>query len=294
MGTVRGDHRPAVSVIIPCLNAADTIRVQLEALARQEFSKPWELIVSDGGSADGTLDILEEFQDRLPLQIVDSSGRRGNAHARNVGVRAAQAPALAFCDADDEVGHGWLSAIAEGLERHEFVSSRVDVVRLNASWLRYYRPHTSDQLPLAGFPPHIPFPGSCSLGVRRSLYERLEGFDEYFHLADDDLGFRAQRIGIELTLLQNAVIHIRHRSRLRDIYRQAASYQRDWAAFQKLYADPPVEVSYIRWLLYGWKWILRALPGLRHREGRAYLAWRLGLQMGRYQGSKIHRVRSMC
>ncbi|MBF2059991.1 glycosyltransferase family 2 protein, partial [Fischerella thermalis] len=41
-----------VSVIIPCLNAAETIGVQLEALANQQWSQPWEVIIADNGSTD--------------------------------------------------------------------------------------------------------------------------------------------------------------------------------------------------------------------------------------------------
>lgn len=78
-----------LSVIIPCLNAAATIDQQLEALT-QQTTTPWEVIISDTGSTDGTLDIIRRYSDRLPrLKIVDASGRRGAGHARNEGVKAA-------------------------------------------------------------------------------------------------------------------------------------------------------------------------------------------------------------
>lgn len=52
-------RRPRLSVIIPCLNAADTIGKQLEALARQEWSEPWEVVILDNGSTDETLAVAE-------------------------------------------------------------------------------------------------------------------------------------------------------------------------------------------------------------------------------------------
>ncbi|NJN88072.1 MAG: glycosyltransferase family 2 protein, partial [Leptolyngbyaceae cyanobacterium SL_7_1] len=102
-----------LTVVIPCYNAAGTIAIQLEALARQEFSQPWELIVADNGSTDGTQAIAEKYADQFThFRLVDASAQRGAAHGRNVGVSVAQSDAIVFCDADDEVAPGWLSAMA--------------------------------------------------------------------------------------------------------------------------------------------------------------------------------------
>ncbi len=49
-----------LSVIIPCFNAESTIAVQLEALANQHWSEPWEVIISDGGSSDRTTEIAQQ------------------------------------------------------------------------------------------------------------------------------------------------------------------------------------------------------------------------------------------
>ena len=53
-----------LSVIIPCFNAEVTIVVQLEALANQRWSKPWEVIVSDNGSTDNSMEIVKSFMKR--------------------------------------------------------------------------------------------------------------------------------------------------------------------------------------------------------------------------------------
>jgi len=89
----------------PLFNAANTIVFNLRHLLAS--SEPWEVIVSNNGSTDETVAIVEQYQDKLPnLRIVDSSDQRGAAHARNVGALAAAGEALAFCDADDEVPAG--------------------------------------------------------------------------------------------------------------------------------------------------------------------------------------------
>jgi len=100
-------------VIIPCFNAADTIAAQLEALAGQCWSEPWEVIVSDNGSTDESSRIVERYIARLPgLRVVDSSDQRGPARARNIGaLAAATGDAFLFCDAGDEVVPEWLTAM---------------------------------------------------------------------------------------------------------------------------------------------------------------------------------------
>src|SRR3712207_4277359 len=84
-----------LSVVIPCLNAASTIAVQLAALSRQSWPGEWEVIVADNGSTDRSRRIAESYGDRLPgLRVVDASDRRGQAHARNLGAAAATGDAF--------------------------------------------------------------------------------------------------------------------------------------------------------------------------------------------------------
>ncbi|HKV06504.1 MAG TPA: glycosyltransferase family A protein, partial [Thermoanaerobaculia bacterium] len=133
-----------LSVVIPCLNAADTLGVQLEALAGQSWPGEWEVIVADNGSTDGSREVVERYRDRLPnLRLVDASDKRGQAHARNVGAAAATGEAFLFCDADDEVAPGWLAALGRVLEDREFVACRYDNEKLNPEWVR--RTHLNPQ-----------------------------------------------------------------------------------------------------------------------------------------------------
>src|SRR5215468_11366155 len=124
-----------LSVIIPCYNGVGTIATQLEALAKQDWSEPWEVIVSDNGSTDDSVAIVEKYRSKLPhLRVVDASAKRGAPYAINVGARAATGDAIAVCDADDEIAPGWVAAIGEALSRHEFVASRFEFRKLNEPW----------------------------------------------------------------------------------------------------------------------------------------------------------------
>src|SRR5204862_175427 len=84
-----------VSVLIPVRNAARLLPDQLNALAAQDYDGPWEVVVADNGSSDGSASVARRLAGRLPsLRVVDASGRRGAGPARNAGAAALQALAL--------------------------------------------------------------------------------------------------------------------------------------------------------------------------------------------------------
>src|SRR5215204_6439039 len=95
-----GELTSGIAVVIPSFNAAATLPAQLAALAGQRYEGELEVLVSDNGSTDGTLDVVRGWQDRLPVRVVDASDRRGAGHARNVGAAAASMDLIAYCDAD--------------------------------------------------------------------------------------------------------------------------------------------------------------------------------------------------
>jgi len=66
-----------LSVILPCFNGAKTIALQLEALAHQCWSEPWELVVVNNRSTDRSMQIVQSYRNLLPnLQIYSASGGR--------------------------------------------------------------------------------------------------------------------------------------------------------------------------------------------------------------------------
>src|SRR4051812_19242261 len=98
---------PAVSVIVPARNAARTIGDTLAALARQDLSAPYEVVVVDDGSDDGTAEVAEHAGGAV--RVIRSEGR-GPGPARNAGAKESRAPVLAFTDADCVPTSGWLSS----------------------------------------------------------------------------------------------------------------------------------------------------------------------------------------
>jgi glycosyltransferase involved in cell wall biosynthesis len=284
-----------LSVVMPCLNAASTIAVQLEALAAQEWSEPWEVIVADNGSTDETLSIVERFRDRLPeLTVVDASDRAGQGHAMNVGVHAARGRSVLFCDADDQLAPGWVRAMGEALEQHELVASRQEVEKLNEPWQWQARPpQMTEGLMTLPFPPYLPHAPTSGLGVRRALHQKVGGFDaDLEQMQDTDFCIRLQLRGTELHFVPEALVHYRYRTELKAMFAQARGYAEAGALLQKRYGagDSP---SALRWAVKHWRPFVQGLPRILRKSGRADLAWRLGWQVGRYRGSLKYRVRAI-
>jgi cellulose synthase/poly-beta-1,6-N-acetylglucosamine synthase-like glycosyltransferase len=174
-----------MSVVIAAKDAADTLAEQLDALLPQAWSGSWEIVVVDNGSTDTTREIVRSFESRCRrVRLVEATNRSGAGYARNVAMRASSARAFAFCDADDIVTAGWVSAMGDGLRRHEAVGGSVELQLLNAPWLQtaYY---ASPPQRLETFEGIFPFAATCSLGVRRSVIEHVGGFDEDFVTGQD-------------------------------------------------------------------------------------------------------------
>lgn len=283
----------ALSVVIPCFNAAATLGGQLAALAAQRWVGEWEVIVADNGSTDGSAALAATFRGRLPrLTVVAASGLLGPGHSRNVGARVARGEALLFCDADDEVAPGWLAAMGEAVAEHSFVAARYEVAKLNPPWIAAARPHPQETgLNPYTYPPFLPHAGGGGLGVRKDLHEAVGGFDESLPaLEDTDYCWRLQLAGTPLYYVPEAVVHIRYRPDLAGNFRQLLSFGEHNVLIYRRYRHRGMPRLGPGPGLLRWGKLLLTAPRLAGRRGRtawlSQLAWRLG----RLRGCVKYRV----
>ena len=95
----RTDPAPLVSVIVPNFNGARFLPRTLASLDTQTYPE-LEVIVIDGGSTDGSLEIIREWAERLPLRWV-SEPDSGQAEAINKGFRMATGEVMGWINSDD-------------------------------------------------------------------------------------------------------------------------------------------------------------------------------------------------
>ena len=93
--------KPLVSIITPCYNSADFIRLTLNSIAEQTYTN-WELIVIDDQSTDNTTEIVEVFaQQHNNVKLIKLDKNGGVANARNIGLEHVSGKYVAFLDSDD-------------------------------------------------------------------------------------------------------------------------------------------------------------------------------------------------
>lgn len=194
---------PAAAVVIPANNAAATIGATLDALARQDLSEPFELVVVDDRSTDSTAKLTEA----RGVRVIELTEQGGPAAARNAGAAATSAPILAFTDADCEPAAGWLRQGLAMLNRgSDLVTGPIHPIS---------EPGPFDRtLNVAGPSPLFE---SANLLVRRTTFDRVGGFRRPERLSltagrghfgeDVVFGWSAVRAGARVAHEPAALVH---------------------------------------------------------------------------------------
>lgn len=181
---------PTITVIIPAYNAARTLEPCLRALAESDV-KPLECIVVDDGSKDNTPEVARQFG----ATVLPTEGRRGPAHARNVGASKARGDIVFFIDADICVQPNTVSRVLNrfatdpGMDAvigsYDDAPEQQDVLSMYRNLMhRYVHQHSRVQ---AGT-----FWSGCG-AIRRSVFLKYGGFDESYGrpcIEDIELGYR--------------------------------------------------------------------------------------------------------
>ncbi|MGA7924168.1 MAG: glycosyltransferase [Thermoplasmata archaeon] len=196
---------PLVSIVVTVKNEERHLRALLDSLVHQE--PPFEVVVVDALSRDGTLAIALEYQERNPerFRVLSHYGSRGIG--RNVGVAEARCDYVAFIDGDCIADSQWLAEVREGFRAGDIVAGRTEAVGA----ARYGQ---LDRIELFREGMDVTYP-SCNLGYRRALFERLQGFDPRFITAEDiDLNLRAVQMGARIHFVPTARVYHQMRDSL--------------------------------------------------------------------------------
>jgi glycosyltransferase involved in cell wall biosynthesis len=195
-----------ISVIIPAYNAERTIRACLDALLRQT-RPPFEIIVVDS-SQDATARIIP--QEYPQVRLVHLPQQTYPGPARNLGVRLACRPIIAFTDADCAVEPGWLEGIAQ--RHHQGWRAVGGSIRVGdpgsaIAWAGHMM-EFREFLP-TGAPRRVAHIPSCNIAYRREDLLATGGFPEAYYPQEDLLfNHMLTRRGVEI--LFDPQISVRH------------------------------------------------------------------------------------
>ena len=172
-----------ISVITVCFNSAQTLERTLQSVFEQDWSD-LEHIVIDGGSTDGSADILAAFRSRLTHIVSESDN--GIYHAMNKGLAHAQGDIICFLNADDYYANSMvLSQVATKIQEQDLDAVMGDVAFFHRGFsqrlVRRYRSNRFSQERLAwGWMPAHP-----SLFLHKRVVQRVGSFKTDYRIAGD-------------------------------------------------------------------------------------------------------------
>jgi glycosyltransferase involved in cell wall biosynthesis len=200
---------PLVTVIITFLDVKAFLAEAVESVLAQTYTS-WELLLIDDGSQDGSRALAERFSAARPERIrcIEHEGHanRGISASRNLGLRHAQGSLIAFLDADDRWVPTKLADQITLAHAHPEVGLFVAATRYWYSWSGRPEDQAKDELMQVGgprdrvcYPPELvpvlyplgrgTAPSMNTLLVRKSMIERIGGFEDRFRGAFEDQAF---------------------------------------------------------------------------------------------------------
>jgi glycosyltransferase involved in cell wall biosynthesis len=255
---------PKISVITPSYNQGAFIEKTILSVLDQNYPN-LEYIVIDGGSTDGSVEIIQKYADRLTYWISEKD--RGQSHAINKGFLRATGDILCWLNSDDYFLPGTLEFVAEQLGEEAGTPAIAGHCRV------VYTDGTPPMVLTGGYTSHeelIKFWTSYEMHQpaifwRREVYEKVGLLDEDLHyIMDFDYWTRmSQYFGFKPVdrILACATYHAA--AKTGDGY---AQYRADLRKYAKNYWGSPWTLGYWRLAYSMWlhfSWIRTSVRGLK-------------------------------
>ena len=215
-----------VSVVATVRDERSALPAFLDALFAQSRAAD-ELIVVDGGSEDGSFELLLEHARTRPVLRVERAPGCNISEGRNAAIRAAGGTVIAVTDAGAVADRDWLARLVEPFEHDGEVA-------VASGWFRPGGRTRFERALGAIITPHLRevrsetfLPSSRSVAFRREMWAQVGGYPEWLSHCEDlvfDLDMR--RRGARFTFRPDAVVTWTSRSSLRQFFRQYFLYAR--------------------------------------------------------------------
>jgi GT2 family glycosyltransferase len=218
-----GNEEIALSFIVVNRNGEEIFPACLDSVFSQELEEPFEVIVVDDASTDGSVGLVRKSYPRARLVV---QGRNsGPAAAKNAGAAVARGRVLAFLDNDVVLEEGWARSMLLALDSDPGAGAGASHLMLEGS--DTYLNSTGGLVNLLGYAwergiylpdsktyslnREVAYACSAAMAVKRDVFEQLGGFDpSYFYLYEDvDLGWRMNILGYRVIYVPEA--RARHR-----------------------------------------------------------------------------------
>lgn len=201
---------PLVSVIVPAYNAGKTIERCLDGIFRQDCTAPYEVIVVDDGSRDGTGELIK----KSPAAYIRQENS-GPAAARNRGAGEARGKIILFTDSDCVPDTDWITEMLKPFN-DPLVAAVKGAYRTEQAGLiaRFAQIEFEERFEMLKKSPSIDMVDTYSAAFRKEVFARAGGFDTGFPVAnneDTELSYRLSKSGHRMVFNPKAVVrHLNH------------------------------------------------------------------------------------
>lgn len=225
---------PLVSVVTPSFNMAGYLPRTIDSVLSQDYPRI-EYIVTDGGSTDGTIDVLKGYGDRLQY-FVESD--KGPSDAVYKGFRHASGEILAWLGADDVYLPGAVQAAVSALMAHP----EVDVVYGEGYWIDAHGAVIS-RYPTLPFDSRI-LERDCFICqpaafFRASAYRRCELDPDVNYSFDYDLWIRMAKQGVRFRMIPQYLAGSRMHQEGKTLKERDIVFQASMSLLQRHYGYVP-------------------------------------------------------
>jgi glycosyltransferase involved in cell wall biosynthesis len=211
-----------ISVVVCTYNRAGPLQrflARIGELERPRHELPWELLVIDNNSNDGTREVVERMRAQLPVPVAyHFEPRQGLSHARNAALAHARYDILAFTDDDCLFGSDWLQSIANEFAADPglaILGGRVEAAPGLPTELSTRRGRERVEVKmLADIRRNLI---GCNMSLKRSLLADVEPFDTRLGAGtpckageDSDYIYRALRSGRRILYSPDVLIEHAH------------------------------------------------------------------------------------
>jgi len=203
-------ERPRVSVVAPVFNNRDHLSLCIESLLGQRNAGPYEVILVDNGSTDGSLEIARS---RPEITLLEEA-KPGAYPARNTGLRAASGSIIAFTDGDCVVDPDWLETIQAAM-KDPTVGALVGHCRFprhasRALHLLGAYENAKAEYVLSQCDRRFHFGYTNNMAVRASIFDELGPFLEWKRAGDSELVHRIAARKPELRTVFSDLMRVTH------------------------------------------------------------------------------------
>lgn len=237
------DSKPPISIVVPSYNQGQFVRATLDSILAQNV-EGIEILVMDGGSKDGTVDVLRSYGNKI--QWV-SEKDRGQSHAINKGFERARSDILGYVNSDDTYQPGALAAVLEAFRQHpesDFVYGDFNYIDAAGNILARRRTTNFDYDILRFDHNFICQPASF---WRRSVIERIGPIaEDLYYLMDYEYYLRAAAAGMRFFHVRQNLANLRLHKECKTVSGKSESQQRYMAqraailAPYSFHVHPPV------------------------------------------------------